>query len=179
MSSVSSTDEPKASRDTGMQPWHLFLLLAMVAATWAVIEARHTHPAALLLLSAAIIGAGAVAISTHYALSGFFGERSTARPPLKASTRQALEEEKALILRSIKELEFDRQMRKVGDADFEEIGGRLRARAVALIEQLDRPLVEGPRPVPAPKPAVPVCPSCDAVNDRDARFCKSCGTKLS
>lgn len=179
MSSVSSTDESKTGRDTGMQPWHLFLLLAMVAATWAVIEARHTHPAALLLLSAAIIAAGAVAIATHYALSGFFGDRSAMRPPLKASTRQALEEEKALILRSIKELEFDRQMRKVSDADFEEIGGRLRARAVALIEQLDRPPIEGPRPVPAPKPAAPICPSCDAVNDRDARFCKSCGTKLS
>ena len=34
-----------------------------------------------------------------------------------------LEREKALVLRSIKELEFDHAMGKVSDADFAEIGG--------------------------------------------------------
>ena len=52
-------------------------------------------------------------------------------------TRAALEREKALVLRSIKELEFDFAMGKVSQADFDEMGGRLRRRAMGLIVQLD------------------------------------------
>jgi hypothetical protein len=43
-------------------------------------------------------------------------------------TRAALEREKFLVLRSIKEVEFDRAMGKISDADFHEVAGRLRAR---------------------------------------------------
>ena len=52
-------------------------------------------------------------------------------------TRAALEREKMLTLRSIKELEFDRAMGKLSDEDFQEMSGRLRARAARLMRQLD------------------------------------------
>ena len=52
-------------------------------------------------------------------------------------TRVALEREKMLALRSIKELEFDRAMGKLSDADWQEMSGRLRARAGRLMRQLD------------------------------------------
>ena len=52
-------------------------------------------------------------------------------------TRVALEREKLLTLRSIKELEFDRAMGKLSDADWQEMSGRLRARAAGLMKQLD------------------------------------------
>jgi hypothetical protein len=52
-------------------------------------------------------------------------------------TRAALEREKTIVLRAIKELEFDRAMGKVSDADCAEMVGKLRARAVRLIRQLD------------------------------------------
>ena len=42
-----------------------------------------------------------------------------------------------LTLRSIKELEFDHAMGKVAQKDFAEIGARLRARALELMDQLD------------------------------------------
>ncbi len=48
-----------------------------------------------------------------------------------------LEREKTLMLRSIKELEFDRAMGKVSTKDFDEMAGRLRARAMSLMRQLD------------------------------------------
>ena len=48
-----------------------------------------------------------------------------------------LEREKALVLRSLKELEFDRAMGKVSQDDFDEMAARLRARALALMKQLD------------------------------------------
>ena len=56
---------------------------------------------------------------------------------LGGRTRAALEREKALVLRSIKELEFDRAMGKVSEKDFVEMSARLRARAAGLMRQLD------------------------------------------
>ena len=56
---------------------------------------------------------------------------------LTESMRAVLEREKMLVLRSIKELEFDRAMGKVSAADFDEMAGRLRARALSLMKQLD------------------------------------------
>ena len=52
-------------------------------------------------------------------------------------TRAALEREKLLALRAIKELEFDRAMGKVSDEDFQEMSGRLRLRPAGLMRQLD------------------------------------------
>src|SRR5206468_10103485 len=53
------------------------------------------------------------------------------------ATRAAIEGDKMLALRSIKELEFDRAMGKLSDADWQEMSGRLRARAGRLMRQLD------------------------------------------
>ena len=128
------------------------------------------------------------------------------RPPLAGGrTRLALEREKQLVLRSIKELEFDFAMGKMSQADFDEMSGRLRHRALGLMRQLDagggyREQIENEiekrlsRPSRArasaiagrrrrrlkPSPAgqrAPVC-TCGTANDPDARFCKSCGNKL-
>jgi len=190
MSSVILTESEKTVQDAGMRPWHFYLLLAMAAATFAVIEAQNTHPAALLLLSAAILASGLAGAALHNALLGFFGGSAEERSELDNRTRQALEQEKALVLRSIKELEFDRAMRKVSDADFEEIGSRLRARAMSLMEQLDAaPPSVGPVGVPhraqveveafSARDEAHTCAACAAPNDADARFCKACGARLS
>lgn len=175
MSSGTSTE--KVGRDAGLQPWHFYLLLSMAGATWAVLRAQDTQPIALLLISAAVLAAGGVATAVHYAVLGFLGATAD-DGALHRSTRHALEQEKALILRSIKELEFDHAMRKIGDADFAEIGGRLRARALSLMERLEAP---EPQRVPAVVVAAPLagtCPSCGVQNDADARFCKGCGGRL-
>lgn len=180
MSSEISTKPQPASNPAGFQAWHLYLLLGMAAATVAVWRANDTQPASLLLLSAAVLAAGLVAIAVHYTVLGFQGEATLEGETIDTKTRVALEQEKALLLRSIKELEFDRAMRKVGDADFAELDGRLRARALALMAQL-----ESTPPAEAPTPAVPSarepgpCPDCGGTNDSDARFCKNCGQRLT
>ena len=56
----------------GFEAWHLFLLLAMVGATVAVMLSRHTSPAALLLLSATVLAAGVAGLAIHRALAAFF-----------------------------------------------------------------------------------------------------------
>ena len=110
-------------------------------------------------------------------------------------TRVALEREKMLALRSIKELEFDRAMGKLSDEDWQEMSGRLRARAARLMRQLDagagyreqierdlakrlgatrrRRRAEGDRS----RRARLRRQCATAANDADARFCKSCGQR--
>ena len=185
MSSATSTERVTVRPAPADQPapfkaWHFFILLAMLGATVAVVLARDTHPVALLLLTAAVVCAGLVGIAVHHTVSGFF-ERGAIPEPLKTSLRDELLREKALVLRSIKELEFDKQMGKVSDADFADISTRLRARAMALISDLDRIPAETVAAVETPPPAAgnaAECAACGTRNDADARFCKQCGAGL-
>ena len=173
-----------ADRQSGFRPWHFFILISMAGATVAVMLSVHTHPVALLLLSAAVVCAGVVGLALHRAIEGFF-QRGGEQLPLPAGTYEELLREKALVLRSIKELEFDKAMGKVGEADFAEISSRLRARALSLMADLDRapapPVTKRPS-TPAPGPAAATsaraCAACGTVNDTDARFCKNCGSGL-
>jgi ribosomal protein L40E len=156
----------------------------MVAATVYVILPKpqtELHPAALLLVSAAIIGAGLVGLTIYKAVSAFLGDEPSRRP-LDDRAREILEREKALVLRSIKELEFDRSMKKVSDADFADMSGRLRARALTLMQELERqPEIRPEAPaVAARREALgPYCDQCGTKNDRDAKFCKKCGHKIT
>jgi hypothetical protein len=111
-----------------------------------------------------------------------------------------LEREKQLVLKAIKEIEFDYQMRKIAERDYRKMVERYRQRAMRLISELDagddyRGLIEKelklrlelPAPDASPPAttasssstgARPACPTCQTVNDPDAKFCKSCGGKL-
>jgi hypothetical protein len=183
MSSGSSTERGAARRDSSFQPWHFYILLSLAGATWAVIVSPNTHPAALILLSAAIVAAGLVGAALHSAVAGFVGGAPVEKVQ-SAREREFLEQEKALVLRSIKELEFDRAMRKVSDQDFAEISGRLRGRALEIMQALEGPATQPQeshesagksRPTATPRTD---CPSCGTPVDADARFCKQCGAKL-
>ena len=195
MSSETSTDDGRAGRvDSGFQPWHFYFILAMAGATWAVVASRHTQPLALFVLSGAILAAGAAAAALHQALAGLFGLGAQASAPLSNRVRADLERDKALVLRSIKELEFDRAMGKLSEKDFAEMSGRLRARAVGLLRRLDagegyRGQIEqeiarrlkGDAAVGralSGSSTVNMCASCQTQNDIDARFCKNCGKAL-
>ena len=196
---------PRLSDDAGFRPWHFFLLASLMAATAAVMLSRDATPAHLVLISITIISAGLAAAGFHRMLAPLAAADVTAfEEPLSARGRAALEREKALVLRSIKELEFDRAMGKMSQEDFDEMTARLRVRAIALMKQLDeggsgyrdliekelkarlqvRPLSPAKRteasrgPQAATAGTTAACASCGTVNDPDARFCKSCGTKL-
>jgi hypothetical protein len=178
MSSRTSTNSPAPPADSGFRAWHLYVLLSMVAATAAVIVSRQTHPVALLVLSGAVMAAGLVGLMIHRALSGFAGGVEASAGHVGDRQREAMLRDKALILRSIKELEFDRATGKVNDPDFREMNGRLRAKAVSLMEALERgePAVTT-RP-PSAAPTRPACAFCGTINDTDATFCKRCGQRL-
>ena len=179
MSSGTST-ERRADAAGSFQPSHFYLIASMVAATAAVMTSRNTHPLALLLLSGTALSAGLVGLALHRSVAAFFGLGHQSTTPPSERAIEGLEREKALVLRSIKELEFDHAMGKVSDADFKDIGGRLRARALALMQDLERAshAREASVRVGGRATSSPACRECGKANDEDARFCKHCGARL-
>jgi hypothetical protein len=215
--STSGSGPDTSAAPNSIQAWQFFVLLALVCATIVVLlsgaqgwlpdslgvrvievplfgNVARIDPA-IIILSALVFAAAGVGIAMLRTLlpltTGGLEER---RQALGGRTRAALEREKALVLRSIKELEFDRAMGKVSEKDFADMSARLRARAAGLIQQLDagasyreqiqkeieRRMGKGGA-VAAPtsaKPAPAVCAGCGVANDPDARFCKGCGNKL-
>src|SRR5262249_33514377 len=95
-------------------------------------------PENLVMLSVTVFAAGAASIAVYRTLLPLVGRERTLRADtLGHRARVALEREKTLVLRSIKELEFGRARGKLEDSDFEERSERLRARAVGLMRQLE------------------------------------------
>ena len=121
-----------------LQPWHFFVLLSLIAATGAVVLAREARPEHLVLISLTIGAAGFAAAALYRTLAPLVGRDDVpAATGLSESMRAVLEREKLLVLRSIKDLEFDRAMGKVSTKDFDEMAARLRSRAMSLMRQLD------------------------------------------
>ena len=179
---------------SSFRPWQLFVLAALAAATTAILVTRPSDPVAAILLTLAIGAAGFVGLMVYRAIAPLTqAEFRETTAMVGSRSRAAVEREKTLVLRSIKELDFDRAMGKVSETDFEELRRRLRARAIRLMKQLDVEAVDflevierelrerldrsaEPAEADAGKRA---CGACRMSNDEDARFCKECGAELS
>ncbi len=193
MSSETSTDTFQAD---SFQPWQFFTLVGLAAATALVFMAVfvwHTDRPAAILLSVTVGAAAFAGYTAWRTVAPLTGEEAESTPTsVGGRTRAVLEREKLLTLRAIKDLEFDRAMKKVSEQDFTEMSGRLRIRAAGLIRQLDstvsyrdeidRELARRQGPVSEAAPtavaATRACAGCGTANDTDAKFCKSCGAAL-
>ena len=184
----------QAPPDEGFRPWHFFLLASILLATVAVMLARQSSPENLILISLTVASAGAAAAAFYRMLAPLTQEVVLrAGEPVSERTRAALEREKLLVLRSIKELEFDHAMGKLSKKDFDEMSGRLRTRAISLMRQLEldpdgykstieRELegrLKSARVAPAAPAVTSACAACRAANDVDAVFCKKCGARIA
>jgi hypothetical protein len=194
--------KPDAVSDRGLQPWQFFVLAGLGCATAVTFLARGQGVAAIILGSVLIFGAALVGIAALRMLRPLVMPDEDRSAAIGQGARIAMEREKLLTLRTIKELEFDRAMGKLSEADWQEMSTRLRARAARLIRQLDsasgyRDQIErdlakrlGPASPRSGGPREPgvsaersnsasgLCAACSTANDHDARFCKSCGSKL-
>ncbi len=193
---------PSVIEEPWLQPWQFFLLGGMLAATATVIVATGQSPANIIILSLTVVSVSFVGLGAYRILLPLVSPEVHAPATIGGRTRAAMEREKTLVLRSIKELEFDYAMGKVGKADFDEMSARLRARAAGLIKQLDAGggykeqiakeieerlsrshspdvddalVSEGPSDADA---GASECAACGIRNDPDAKFCKNCGAKL-
>ena len=194
------SSEISTKSDPGIQPWQFFTIAALGCATAAVFFARGQGTAVVVLLSVLMAGTALVGIAALRAVRPLFGPEVDRTPMIGRRTRVAMEREKLLTLRAIKELEFDHAMGKLSDADWGEMTGRLRSRAAGLMRQLDashgyreqierdfmKRLGQKPGSVQSttdltsltPSRSERVCGACSVANDADARFCKSCGQRL-
>jgi hypothetical protein len=178
-----------AKEDPFLQPWQFFLLGGMLSATAVVIVATGQSPANIIILSLTVVSVSFVGLGAYRILSPLVSEQPETPITFGGRTRIALEREKNLVLRSIKELEFDAAMGKIAKGDFDEMSGRLRARALGLMRQLDEGggykeqiakevaarLATADEPVEV---SPGFCEACETQNDTDAKFCKNCGAKL-
>ena len=188
MSSGTSTDD-------GLEAWQFFVLAALVCATAGTLVLRGQGVTAVVLLSVLMGTVCLIGIAALRAVRPLVAPEEDRTAMVGQRTRAALEREKFLTLRSIKELEFDRAMGKVSDADWQEMSGRLRLRATGLMRQLDagsgyreqieRDVAErlaSRAPVPETQATVAAagnfCTECGTKNETDAKFCKNCGQKL-
>src|SRR5665213_28042 len=176
----------ETSTDPGLQAWQFFVLAGLVCATVATFMARGQGIAAIVLVTVLMGATALVGMAVLRTVRPLvFGDEDRT-VMVGQRTRVALEREKALVLRSIKELEFDKAMGKLSESDWHEMSGRLRMRAAGLLRQLDgggyRAQVENDLAkrlgeAPAPQ-AAQFCAGCGAVREPDAKFCKQCGAKL-
>jgi pyruvate/2-oxoacid:ferredoxin oxidoreductase beta subunit len=183
-------DDVRLKPDTtseGFQAWQFFVLAGLVCATAATFMARGQSIAAIVLVTVLMAATTIVGLAVLRTVRPLvFGDEDRTQM-VGQRTRAALEREKLLVLRSIKELEFDKAMGKLSEGDFQEMSGRLRARASRLIRQLDtggyraqieQDLAKRVGEAPAEPQAARFCSACGTARDADAKFCKQCGTKF-
>lgn len=193
MSSETSIKElPAASGAPTLPSWQLFVLAGLVGATLVVVVSRGQSPVAIILLSLVIFAAAAVGAAALRTLVPFVrGHDALAVPVVAGRARAAIEREKTLVLRAIKDLEFDHAMGKVSNQDFADMGQRLRTRAAGLLRQLDAgaaysTLIEqelarrlaASGVTPAETAAARFCTQCGASTAAGAKFCGQCGHRL-
>jgi len=133
-----ATPKRDSAQADALQPWQLFTLAGLIGATIVVFMSRGETLAGIVLLSlitfaAAFVGLAALRTFLPFAVHLLGGGPEV----LGGRTRSVLEREKGLLLRFLKELEFDRRMGKVSEKDFAEMSARLRSRAARVMRQLD------------------------------------------
>jgi len=83
---------------------------------------------------------------------------------------------RAMALRALKEIEFDRATGKLSDADYDELEQKYTALAVEASRDASQPraITHPPSPIPDPK-----CPTHGPRSEPGAQFCGECGRRLS
>jgi hypothetical protein len=203
--------EPSRGSRRRLPWWALSLVGTALAAVFGLVieHLRFGPPFVMLCLGGATLGWASLAL--WRVLAPLFDEVPEEQRALREAPhhRRELEREKQLVLKAIKEVELDFQMKKIAPEDYKDMSERYRARALRLLAELDagddvRGLIERelklrlaamraagqsePAVSPVPDAAVSAepaatpagtCTACGTPNDTDAVFCKKCGSKLS
>ncbi|HET6613003.1 MAG TPA: hypothetical protein VFG83_13490 [Kofleriaceae bacterium] len=137
MSSARSTDRAPSR----IPPWAI--AAAMVPPGWILIlQINHWRidaPVVFLFISwAAVIGIGLFLGHAAMAYGDAGGLAQAAdEDAVRSTPRSELMSEKRSLLKAVKEMEFERDMGKISDADANHIIGFYRARAIAVMKRLD------------------------------------------
>jgi len=176
----------------GVVRWFSFgLPVTALAIAGAVGSAYGLGTAILVLAGGVLIGIIAILWTSVRTLSG--DAPFTIEEAMALAAPSAAEEEKRAVLQALKDLDYERSVGKIADADYEELLRRYRTEAKRLLRAVDVDLAplrakaaayvaersgRAEAPVAPAAKAKRACPSCKVDNDIDAVFCKKCGGKL-
>jgi hypothetical protein len=201
-STMNSETSTRTAGSEGLQAWQFFVLAALACATAVTFLLRGQGVIPIVMLTVLMGATALVGLASLRAVRPLVAPQDDRVAVVGARTRAALEREKVMTLRAIKDLEFDRAMGKVSEDDFGEMSGRLRTRAARLIRQLDagagyrerieHDLAKRLGDVTAKEKAAAAaadaggpaarskrsCAACGTANEADARFCKECGARF-
>ena len=107
--------------------------------------------------------------------------------PAPVSPFRHLDERKAAIYESLRDLQFEYRLDKLSDEDYQTTKVELQKELARVLAETDRIKAElGPsEPVataaatPAPAPKRNTCPSCGAVFEKALKFCGECGKPMA
>jgi hypothetical protein len=118
---------------------------------------------------------------------------------LRDARADDLSEQKRRVLRALKDIENERALGKIDEADYADVAARYRAEAKDILREMEAEVAPklgeaekmaseylkklGTRATEA-KPVAKttsrvMCGACDASNEPDATFCKGCGARLA
>jgi hypothetical protein len=185
------TASPAAPRPRGggLRAWAVLLAGAAGALLYGVLVVGLRPGAPLVMLTMGGLALALCGLALFRVLDPLLrpavAAQRTARATESVRLRE-LEHEKQLVLKAIREIEHDYQMRKISEADYKELTQRYRGRALRLINQIDagddfKTLIERELKsrLSALESSRSACRACGAANETDARFCKKCGKTLA
>jgi hypothetical protein len=182
---------PSGASDAGarIRRWAIPIGAGAAALLYGLFVAGLGASAPLLILTLGGVALGLCGMALFRVLDPLLRPGAAAQRNEKAaeSTRlRELEREKQLVLKAIREIEHDFQMRRISEADHKELTQRYRSRALRLINQIDagddfKTLIEQELKsrLGALEAARSACGRCGTANEDDARFCKKCGQTLA
>jgi len=105
--------------------------------------------------------------------------------PAPVSPFRHLDERKAAIYESLRDLQFEYRLNKLSDADYQTTKVELQKELARVLAETDRikaemgqqPVKAAVAPVTARKPNT--CPSCGAVFEKALKFCGECGKPMA
>ncbi len=137
----------------------------------------------LQLIAGILLATGALFYVLHPILRPSFATDAPGSPGDEGDDPADDLSARAVALRALKEIEFDRATGKLSDADYDALHTKYQAAALAALrgEGAERGAGSGTaRPIsapPSPLPA-PVCPAHGPRPEPDAVFCPTCGRRL-
>src|SRR6478672_1524892 len=131
MTSDNPTDV-QSKHDSSLQPWQFFVLAALGCATAVTFLVRNHGFVPVILLSVMMATTALVGLAMLRAVRPLVNPNDDRGAVVGHRLRVLLEQDKALALRTIKELEFDRAMGKISEEDFRDISTRAAVTALRL-----------------------------------------------
>lgn len=101
-------------------------------------------------------------------------------PPEESETPiKPLEEAKARIYESLRDLQFEYRLGKLSDEDYQASKAELQKELARVLQQMDAAGPATPaKPAAAAKPKGNVCPHCGASFKEKLKFCGECGKAM-